>query len=312
MTPEDLVSELFELGDDEIAAADASWISEAENRLSDEDFDGIALKAPQAAEGDIPVLIALLADGMRSWQVQRARNVMLVATERSSRRVWLAPVFWRSVESSPMRPPPPEEPPHDAALTLSASVTKHNARELLALPNLGGRFSMAALAFDWRSNLVGVDVAGEAAPTWRFRAPTPLPTGETGASYLGEGTPQGFGVRFTVRSRPGLVLQGSLAATVEACHLADTRVRVTERDQSIRTVAAAFPMTVLIVTRGVPVATRFDWVVPVYDAASLGAFVQGSFSIDATRDTSLSFVGDHAAYVVFEGALFGPAPVLPH
>jgi hypothetical protein len=186
--------------------------------------------------------------------------------------------------------------------------------------------------YDWPSNTVVVELKGDQPmqpASARAVSPPPNPEADSDPkasdlalpSYLPMAkTPQvpERGLSFTIEHRvvqgkPQLFAFGAFVVPVRDFELPVEKVGHQLQEGRQGRVAAVIPATlaVLALDWGEPV--RFDWAIPVYgDVLKPGAPARGCFAIDAlaTGNTHSLDPGKYVCYIVMDGRIFGPRPLL--
>ncbi len=313
---EDIAATILNLPDGEIDRADKSALADRAFDLLDEDFLGIALKARAAVGANAPVnvLLAVQNDGARAFHVTRDDNCILAGVDRANGKVRFGQIFqdW-GIDIRPAVAAPRREPTGASAQMVSGSVTRHDANEILALDGQPARYRLAAICYDWLSNIVEVMVgSGGPRESGSFDPPRPKPAVGV-ASYLpstvragGARVPDAVLELTAFASPKRLMAAGSFIVETKAFHAPDSQLDVVDTDGVARRVTAVIPATIAIVSAGRPAALCFELAVPAYANTPMGAAI-GFFTVDLLHGTSINFApGNYAAYLFVDDHIYGP------
>lgn len=308
---------------------DAQLAAREVQLLSEDGFFGLALSAPArielARDGELPIVLAMRQSGLRAWEVGRDRNVVLAAVNLDTRVVTVGRPFRdrKDEEYAPRealeRPPRPDGP---SAESVGVGVRKIDARAVLDLPWKPARYRLAAIAYDWISNVVDVELRGDAPPaSGTARAVYPLPPAPpddratlptTLPSYLPAGElatpPLALGLGADPGRGSAFGAWGALEAIADVAHLPRTPTEIVEADGVARPVAAVVPLTLALamLDGGRPFLASIA--VPVYGPpASPGDPLVAHFAVDLPDALRHGLPrGSYRVWAFLEGAILGP------
>lgn len=331
LLPADIASTVLGFSDAEFLAAPEIDVHEREVQLLDMPFDGVAIAAQAQidvdAQASLPIAIALRSDGERDWDLPLPDNALLVATNLQSGQVQVAPALLPAKALASRhagraeRNRAPRPPAEDLAGT-GAQIAWTEGRSRIEIGWSEGAWVLGLLYFDWLSNLVTVHLAGGTAPeaaTPGLRAPSPMPArgGPALPTYrcLGRTPPlltEGVSFEVSVDQSGGtarLLLNAAFAATATAFNRAEDTV-VEDGDETLP-VAALVPLSLLLVAANSLSPWRRDLVAPVYGPpAADGDILEGCVALDVLDGESTPAPGAYVVYLVLEGKIHGPKPIL--
>ena len=287
----------------------------AELALLDEDFHGIACRAPATvspSEGQLPVVMALRSTGHRAWQVPRDANVQLLLAHLPSRQLWVGQPFHDAkLDEYPLPEDElvsPQEPTGTDAESIVVDVQRVDAVAMLGGHPRPGPLRVAFVMFDTASNLGDLTLEGDSAPAsgWPVR---PAP----GTYGLQTFAPQPAPAEPT--TRPGLTVEvlaggrmvGRLMVDPEPIHILDVPMTLDEGDGMLRNVWATIPLTLLAVVPSGGPAWRLDLGVPVFGSGPTapGHPLDGAFALDSNMAWGALPEGS-MVWAWLEGQLLGP------
>jgi len=338
-TSQEVANGILNLLDSEFFA-DSPNLGEREMRLVRSDFEGIAVNAPAVIDitkrQALPVVVGIGKTTRRQWEVYEPKNLSLVAWDPDTAQVYLSDASPPRVKRPPeeitsrMPPEPDEEPPYAQTASVKMAV---RAKDRLELPWAPARLRLAAVHFDWLSNVVPVELRGEREPArGKLRKISPEPNPRAAEAERGllkkpaiplpsyEATPLSpkappQGLAFTVASKlaasTSLPVYGSFSTQARQWHIDRSGTVHPGAGGRKLKVVAVVPVTLLVFTLDLPLPKRFDWGVPVYAEGPVeaGSTIAGQFAIDALRGgTTRLASGQHTAYVVFDSGIYGPQP----
>lgn len=326
-TPAEIASSLLDFTDAEFQAAPHLDVHEREVRLLDTEFTGIAINAQARiavdAQAVLPIAIASRHDGERDWDLPLAHNALLVATDLHTGKVAVVPalvppkVLASRGGIRPGRGDAPRPDPEELE-GAGAQVSWTEVRERLDIPWRRGRWTFGLLYFDWRSNLVTVDlVGGDAAPVEAGAPPSARPRPAPAAAGLPTFRRQATtpaapaqGVAFELeRHAPGaprqLLLHGAFTTPARVHTLV---AGMTVADGGAESpVAAIVPLTLLLVAPNALHPWRLDLAVPAYGPpVQADEMISGCFALDLLACAPAPAPGAYACYLVMDGAIHGP------
>ena len=324
----DILSSVLDFSEDQFFAADRSVLGPREARLLDQDFTGIVVNAPRkiatSRRATLPLVLASRSSGERDWEVPVRENCILVGVNLDDGTVRMADPLATEKERTNRggRETPPRGEKPTGLASEGAQLTALEARKPLRIEWNTAKWALAMLNFDWRSNVVIVDLDGDRMPAVspvRSASPPPNPAcgGPTKAlpCYLPvPGTPPAppSGAAFTLElgdEQKRLEVRGAFAVTLRDRHVAPRGV-VHELDGGRREdVAAVVPMTLAVLGLDWHEPLRFDWAVPVYGpVARAGSTARGNFAIDAFAGSTPTPLapGKYVAYLIVDDNIAGP------
>jgi hypothetical protein len=196
-----------------------------------------------------------------------------------------------------------------------------DARAKLGIRWNTGVWSLSIISFDWSSNTVIVKLNGdEPAQSSPVHVIDPPPANDPGTGepvlpcYVPIAkTPQlpDSGLSFVIeQSGVGddshLMVYGSFSLPAREFMLPTDQPLTDQRGENI---AAAVPLSLLVVGLNWRSPDRFDWVIPVHgEALRTDAPARGCFAIDAFAGRGAQSIeaGDYICYMVVGGQIFGP------
>jgi hypothetical protein len=321
MTSEEIARTHLQLSDAELAHPAPATLTALQGRVAQTDFEGMALAGPgklAAGASRLPVVLLTQERGLRAHQVPRDANTFLVVADAGAHRVWVVPAFPQSPGKMPPPPGRARPPPEGVgAIALVTGASGADAAPADGLPPGTGRLTVTALRLDQASNTVAVEPGTPVGPPIAMPVTPPpdgrgAPAGRPAQSFLpapgGPALPTGGPPALALQLEPqpgGVVLvRGTLAVAEPPVKAASAAVR--EADGQEHGVAGVVPVTLLLATLGEP-PRQVDLAVPIYaGAARAGAATVGHFAVDALRGRHALPAGEHVAWGVLAGRLFGP------
>jgi len=337
---EEIMARILNLSEDEFFCADQSVFAPRESRLLDVDFSGVAVNAPRqiptARRDKLPLIMATRSSGERDWDVRLEDNLILVGTNLQDGTVHFANALLteKELQSRGGRQKVPKGPRPPGLALAAAQLTELDARGRLHIKWNTATWALGVIYYDWCSNTVVVELKGDEPPQ-PSPAPSvhPPPNPNAGAtekwffgllrrekhifpSYLPDSkTPKlsSSGLSFAVNTKPKggakLAVRGVFSTTAKARHVPESVTTHRFANGQERTVGAVVPLTLAIVGLDCQVPVRFDLAVPVYSNQKIqpGAPLRGYFAVDALSNEGRALApGKYVAYVVMEGAIYGP------
>lgn len=321
----DIAASVLDFSDAEFMTGPDLDVQDREVRLLETDFIGIAIQAQPRIEtsvqSSLPIAIASRYDGERDWDFPLTDNCLLVASDRQSGQVLVAPALvppkvlasrgGHTFDRTEARPEPEELEGEGAQISWTEATCR------MEIPWRSGRWTFGLVYFDWLSNLVSLELVGgaSAAPALAPSAvyPVPVPHAPGLPSYVrnAQTPPQpAQGVSFEVElgltgSNQRLVVRGSFATPARK-HALASGVQLPDGG-SVRPVAAIVPMTLLLVGANTLYPWRLDLTVPVYGGpAQEDQMVEGCLTLDALSGAAPLQAGEYACYLVLDGVIHGP------
>jgi hypothetical protein len=329
--PATIAARILDLPEESLWQDDPHAIADCERRLFDEDFTGIAIRAPRRIDttvhASLPLWIALQSSGERDFQVPFRRNAVLVAVRLEDGTVAVSPPLRTAKELSSRggELQGDDTNPGGTFALRAAQVTFVDARPALAEHWMRGTWSITLLCHDWLSNRIEVELAGPVVRGARVRR-LPEPPAGRGAAWpryddavLAPPVPEA-GVAFGVSasSTAGtatLRVVGSFRVLVRSWQLpevSDDEAAAIDANATATpsgAPSAVIPATLFVTSLSQAVALRRDWMLPVFGPSLVpGRPAVGTFAIDALADRpDLALApGRYVAYVVVDGRVSGP------
>ena len=263
-----------------------------------------------------PIVVALLSNGVRAWELPNEEFVTAVVADLDRGHVLVGlPLFealpeneWPVPDSEPV---PPRAPPDGAEPRRIAGAWRIDLMEKLSFAPQPGRYRVWLLEHDWRSNACDVEVTGTRSPkAARAVAPLPSPRKVTFSPADPPPPPDGSGVNAVVRRR---YLQATVRAETRTGHLPSEPTTVIEADSHEYQVAAVIPVTLVLTSGAGGESTVVDMGVPVYGPPpQVGEEIQGSLGIDLTALAPFHHENDArpgVLWLLVENRLHGPVKV---
>jgi hypothetical protein len=262
-------------------------------------------------------VIAAQKTALRGWEVMEEDNLALALMDLDTGELRIERLLIDGKEGEHPSGPPQRlpKPSASAANTVVTKVYHLDARERVKVPWRQGSVALAAIAFDWASNPVRVELTGGAPrPPVAPAAIAPLPAASAGALPLYEVTPRhpampDKGLAFTVESLATgsfVILGAYRKPTAPGDLIAAVQRLPTAAGQRTAIAAARMTLAVVGLDQRRPVIAR--WALPVFGTAPAvaGQPLMGHFAIDLRTTGFTGSPGLYVAYVFMDGAIYGP------
>jgi hypothetical protein len=319
-TPQDIAARLHKAATS-LLQGDAQALQSAELDVSDTDFRGLAVLAPERvrSDGALPLVLLVQKSSLRGWTVGEEANLVLTAYDPDTGTLQVAPalVDRKSLEYPPPGLQRPPRPPDSAQRTVMTKAYRFDVRERLDLPRRQGTLVLRALAYDWVSNGARVEIEGGGPRPATVAAIQPLPNGAAGALPSYESTrrhppvpPLGLAFAIEALRDGGHALLGSFATVATAAEvLAPPQALATGSGPRTVVAVVRVAMAVAALDQPRPVVASFG--IPVYGsaAAAAGQRLEGHFAIDLRSVGAAQLPGSYAIYLFMADQVAGPQPL---
>jgi hypothetical protein len=264
----------------------------------------LAVGAPRQVDLDrkqeIPILIGKRYTGRREWDVHFEQNVVVVAVDLKTGQVMTG---WPFIMGKRRETPPPSasgDPPKETeAKTVLTGVERLDLRELFERPWITTRIAVSALDYDWRSNVVTMDIVKEGPLPAEAKPRKP-------SEFLSPGAVAGPGASLEIPAKAAknapLLLKGSLDLSEDLAALAP-----------LEGTPGAAVLTASILFRKLDhensVQIDLSARAEMYEAAGVKR-VKAGFALDAAKALPGHVLeGTYQVYLVAGAALSGPYPL---
>lgn len=318
---DEIVSQLLKIPEEAFFSpiTDAARM-DLESRLTDTEFDGLAMRTPvnvQLGQRDeLPLLLAHRRNMMRAWQVPCVRNMFLVGSRIGDEKVLTRWMYGPEFPGRPIFNDEPEpEPDEFERQAIVSGVERFDARRVLELPWQPGVWRFTAVVHDWVSNTVEVELIGDKQPQPPQVPEVNPPFNPTGATptYLKtaespSAPEQGVNLEIEPTDKGRILVRGALATPIAKHQIVKWPMKHDYAENPQR-VAAVVPVSVLLLRFDLEEPFLFNWAVPVYSEGEVqaGDRLEGFFTIDPLAGIEGELPGgEYVAYGVLGGTLYGP------
>ncbi len=324
-TANDIIEKILGFEEKDFYEDDPPGMEMREEQLLDLDFFGVAVNAPSRIEtlekGDLPLILAARYSGDRDWETPLDRNCILFGTNMHDGTVAFAKAFVdeKALQDRGIKEIGPKGPKPPGLATAAVQLTRLAPKDRLGIAWDTGIWALGVINYDWPSNTVTVELAGEGEPKPIFAkpvSPEPDPRGEDHfPCYLPvSDTPKppesGLSVAVEFYEREGrqhLDLTGAFGVTIRELHLPEIPIEQPYAKGGEKTVAAVVPLTLAVLGANWDEPLQFNWAVPVYGSSlEVGKQASGYFALNALAGARPLNPGKHLCYLFLDGGIYGP------